>query len=281
MSRLLSSGLARLPDSVVLPACQSSPLYVQLDKQKTVLRGVQRYEDERDDPLDHKATSRRPTRAPRHPTLHRLTRRPSPKWLSRRKRIPRARLVQLRPSLQPRSSLLAQPTPSSPTRMSRRVSPRLPRRTYCDGSLTSHILVQPTLARSSSPDAKGKGRALEGGGAGDGTSDDDDKDTKKPLVPQEDPEERALLASIPKANIVGLKYARGITTRASACYSSPLSRSCGTLISHVSRAPQSRRTWTSSCAGCVDLLEEPLPRLLTLTPPTPHLSCLAARIPTT
>ncbi|TNY23571.1 SNF2 family N-terminal domain-containing protein [Rhodotorula diobovata] len=72
--------------------------------------------------------------------------------------------------------------------------------------------VKPTLARSSSPDAKGKGRALEGGGAGDGTSDDDDKDTKKPLVPQEDPEERALLASIPKANIVGLKYARGITT---------------------------------------------------------------------
>ncbi|GAA5833205.1 hypothetical protein JCM9279_001454 [Rhodotorula babjevae] len=74
----------------------------------------------------------------------------------------------------------------------------------------SSITDAPTLTRSSSPDIKGKARASEGGGAVEPGSDDDVDD--KPAVGGEDPEERALLAFIPKANIVGLKYARGITT---------------------------------------------------------------------
>ncbi|GAA5921661.1 hypothetical protein JCM3775_001751 [Rhodotorula graminis] len=75
-----------------------------------------------------------------------------------------------------------------------------------------HGPSQPSLTRSSSPDIKGKARASEGGGAVALGSDDDDDDDKKPVLSGEDPDETALLASIPKANIVGLKYARGIAT---------------------------------------------------------------------
>ncbi|GAA6050321.1 hypothetical protein JCM3770_002961 [Rhodotorula araucariae] len=69
--------------------------------------------------------------------------------------------------------------------------------------------VKPDVTRASSPDAKGKRRASLEGGASD---EDDKKDALVEPEEQLDPEQRILIASIPKANIVGLKYARGITT---------------------------------------------------------------------
>ncbi|BGP02413.1 SNF2 family helicase [Rhodotorula toruloides] len=72
--------------------------------------------------------------------------------------------------------------------------------------------VKSTSKRSSSPDTKGKGRALPGedGGAGDvdGVKAEDGEAGDVKL----NPEEEILLGAVPKAKIVGLKYARGIAT---------------------------------------------------------------------
>lgn len=112
---------------------------------------------------------------------------------------------------------------SAPTRL--KVTPdclvaevQSPRRVATDSSLLRQ-------ARSNSPDLKGKGKALSGNDGsehGEGSSDDGDKDDGKPSDATEagkpgtstdDPNEEILYKVLPKANIVGLKYARGITTR--------------------------------------------------------------------
>ncbi|GJN90882.1 hypothetical protein Rhopal_003896-T1 [Rhodotorula paludigena] len=76
--------------------------------------------------------------------------------------------------------------------------------------LPSSSDVKPNAVRSSSPDAKGKGRALPDDDS-PAVKDEESDDIAEPDV-KLDPDERILFGAVPKANIVGLKYYRGIQT---------------------------------------------------------------------
>ncbi|BGP25055.1 hypothetical protein JCM10295v2_003975 [Rhodotorula toruloides] len=72
---------------------------------------------------------------------------------------------------------------------------------------------QPSAKRPSSPDVKGKGRALPGEDGSAGDVDGIKLENGGSADVELNPEQEILLGAVPKAKIVGLKYARGIATR--------------------------------------------------------------------
>lgn len=77
---------------------------------------------------------------------------------------------------------------------------------------TLELALQPGKTRSSSPDVKGKGKASIPDVGSSGAVDKADHKEQADSTAG-NPTEEILFHTIPKANIVGVKYARGVVTR--------------------------------------------------------------------